>query len=1246
MEWTKTLGAVTALVQIELKPDCVLLMSGTDLCDYYYCYKVSKFRARRNALAFPLTPQQAASFQCFDQSMWQHPKLYPCLSTMAMGDNQAVELGQCAHVNLGIKAGAFNQSELLTIHGRAPRGAIACGVVIDDVLISEQVPRTSTEEFTEGEARLGRLCDEYVQQGLKPHPRKTFTKVQRTEVWGALIDGETGLVRASPKRLVPLMWISARIVLLGYATVGLLQIISGAWISVLQVRRRMFCLLDHLYQAQQGRDQDAVIALSGEATSEIWCLCALGGLAVADLRAQSHQELFLSDASEEFTASVKVNIGRELSAELRRHCLARGAWGKLLTPWQSWLKTHGKLWEEDELPAGVPLVSHPLWVGLAETLQFELHHRCPCRQRKHINLLELQSILEVEEKLAVKRQDCRYVLGADSQVALAVVCKGRSSSPALNTLLRKSLPNLLGSGLYGSYGFVPSLANVADDPTRSVKIRRPRRVPVFDLQASLEGRFASLDMWLEKVGFTVEEVADLPFARTSAPTGSDVQNFLLDPLRAVQKPQRLLEFEAKCTDNVSPFVDSEEQSREHEEPEGQTKSEEKRPQKPVIDERPSQAVSFVSERVAPPACKPSKNGRVKTSPKRAPRPRNRVRSHAGRAEHRGLAMLSAEALQLLAEFPAAQFFMPGGRRAPTGFKPLRQGVLDLYSGEAGVARNLSKRFNTWVLTFDFCHGEDQDLLDETLQQRLFALISANAFWCIGAAPECASFSRAVNPAVRDREHPEGLTGLTANMAIKVERGNRHAAFVLAVLTLAASLDITYWAENPDGSFLWLQRDWLKSGLCSFRNSYRFDMCRFGTIWRKRTRICTNSCLAGVRHLCLGGHSHQQLRGRSLTYQLSWTRVAQVYPRRLCEDLATALACRGGLVRGSKTKLAISACAKCLGDRIGEASNPGPPRKATGAPRDVGDLLSAQLHEPSTLAIQHRVWRKFDRWRHDKFSSDTYAQLFLCPLLAAQVLRQYGLECYEKGEALYELRHFLVSAGQTYPLLKPMLGPAWDILARWEEIKPVRHRVPLPEVLFRAMFVLAIFKGWRRWAATLLLGYEGFARIGEVLNALRRDLVLPSDLFECEHMAAFLRIRKPKSRRRGKGRVQHLKIERPEVVRFLDSVFCELDAFLPLFPLSASVFRARWDKLLGCLGVPKRCHPTPASIRGGGAIQAYRRGESIQSILWRMRLISQTTLESYLQELAAESFLVQLPEPAKDRIRFVSSFFSVALKSPG
>ena len=759
-DWTTTLGSITALVQLELKPGHVLLMSGTDLCDYYYCYKVSRARAHRNALAFPLTPQQAASFQCFEQSMTQHARLYPCLSTLAMGDNQAVEMGQCAHVRLGLEAHAFNPHELLTVHGRAPRGAIACGVVIDDVLITEQVPAAGAAEYTEGERRLDWLCEEYLQRGLKPHPKKIFRKVTRTECWGALIDGDSGLLRASPKRLIPLMWLSARICLLGFATVNLLQIICGSWISILQVRRRMLCLLDHLYFAQQGRDLDAVIELTGDAKSELWSLCALGPIAVTDLRAQSHRELFLSDASEEFTASVKSEISLDFARELHRHSLVRGAWGRLLTPWQSWMKSHGQLLEEDELPSGVPLVSHPLWLELAETLQFRFNHKKHCQVKKHINLLELQSILEVEERLSRKHQDCRYLLGADSQVALAVIVKGRSSSAALNTLLRKSLPNVLGHGLYGSYGFVPSLANVADDPTRETEIRSPKRLPVFDLRASMEGRFNSLDAWLEDAGFTVEEVAGLPFVADKVRKMPDVQKFLLDPLRAVQKPDRLEAFDAKHGTTVSHQQPVEELSREQE-PEGQTKTSKKSPEKLMSpqDQRngPTQAVSSVSQHVAPRDSGPEGSGSAgSTSPPGLPNGRNLRRSHGKISEHPALPELSAETRDLLQLFPRSQFLLPGGVRASTGFVPEKLGVLDLYSGEAGVARALSKSFNTWVLTVDFCHGEGQDLLDKSLQERLLQLIRSGAFWCVGAAPECASFSRAVNPPVRSRSQPLGL----------------------------------------------------------------------------------------------------------------------------------------------------------------------------------------------------------------------------------------------------------------------------------------------------------------------------------------------------------------------------------------------------------------------------------------------------------------------------------------------------------
>lgn len=50
--------------------------------------------------------------------------------------------------------------------------------------------------------------------------------------------------------------------------------------------------------------------------------------------------------------------------------------------------------------------------------------------------------------------------------------------------------------------------------------------------------------------------------------------------------------------------------------------------------------------------------------------------------------------------------------------------------------------------------------------------------------------------------------------------------------------------------------------------------------------------------------------------------------------------------------------------------------------------------------------------------------------------------------MHELRHLLVVIQHRFPAIKPLLAPAWDIVGRWEEIKPV-HRLPLPELLFRS-----------------------------------------------------------------------------------------------------------------------------------------------------------------------------------------------------
>lgn len=1260
--FTKTLGSISALLQLEMLPGHKLYMSGTDLKDYYYCFAVSPARSLRNALRIPIDQQFARELSCYDEKLHGTGKLYPCLFTLAMGDCNAVELGQMSHINLGISARAFSPHELLGVHSRAPRGKIAAGIVIDDVLIAEQLtPEAATSIVTEGEYRLNLLCERYQVEGLCAHPAKTFRKKESADVWGVSIDGDRGFCRSSPRRVIPLISATARTARIGFATVGFLEVLSGAWVSVLQVRRRMLSLLQLIYVAQIGRPRNSIIKLSPGLVAELWSLVILAPLATADLRAQTEPTVFLTDASNDSIAAVQSQVPLPFARELHRHCLSKGAWTKLLSPWHAFLREHDELGADEEIPSGAPLICHPLWVAVAEYLQFREKFCHQQHRKRHINLLEIEAVLKLEERIAERCHTLRLLIGSDSQVAIAALMKGRSASYRVNCILRKSLGIYLGAGLYESFGYLPSLVNVADDPTRKKEVRAAIGPKPRWLVEAEAGNFTLMDEWLGSLGYDPLEVAQLPFSPEFARRRAAVVEHV-SHLRSVQKPERLKAFDEKCKTSsgagkdtlcVSPSEGRDQKTdiREQEEPcEGHkiaTRG------KKFVEKEPTKAVvSFHESRVAPPASCSSATLREGAGFKQEwlgeGAERNSCSAGAKKLvmrENSRCPPLSAEARAALELLPKQQFFGMDGRRCSGKFHPLRKGFLDLYSGASGVARRLAKKYKTWVLTFDIDHSPVENLLDESVQRLVFQLMNLGCFLGVGAAPECGSFSRAVTPAVRDRDWPEGRPDISAAMREKVERGNRHASFVLDVVELAIQLLMGYWVENPDGSFLWLQPRWIASGLALMEASYRFDMCRFSALWRKRTRLATNTQLAGIRQLCLGGHEHIRLRGRSLHHKLNWTRVAQVYPKKLCSVVADALAAYAGLKpqNSSRRGLDISGCAK-VNCRVGEASNPGP-RRGVAERRRAEDLIDVALVEPTTQKLQHRVWLAFDTWLSATFSQAAVAEMFRCPSLVALVLQKYGVELFVRGSALYEFRHLLVIAQQQIPLIKPAINSAWQLLAKWEAIRPVTHRIPLPEVLFKAMISIAVLWGWMRWAATLTVAFEGIGRIGEAINALRRDLVLPSDSFDTEHLVAFLKIPKPKSRKRGRGRVQHLRIDNVAAVEFLELQFANLHPACKLFPMSAASFRSRWDKILDALQLPRADRPTPSSVRGGGAIAAYRRGETIQGIMWKMRIINQSTLESYLQETAADSLLARMSDPCRSRIRCAARFFPFAFQSP-
>ena len=467
------------------------------------------------------------------------------------------------------------------------------------------------------------------------------------------------------------------------------------------------------------------------------------------------------------------------------------------------------------------------------------------------------------------------------------------------------------------------------------------------------------------------------------------------------------------------------------------------------------------------------------------------------------------------------------------------------------------------------------------------------------------------------------------MRKKVSEGNSHADYNKTLMNRCEEHRCHWWFENPDSSWLWRQRGYQRYRPADSKWVMRVDYCRFNAPWRKRTRVGTSiPMLQGLRMMCKGGHTHIPLRGRSSAHGKAWTMVAQPYPRGFCHLVARG-ACKA--VGWSKKIPSTTSCARCSCSCIGEAKNPGPRISRQGR---SGTLSSAPLQTQASLLLGEKAWNKFYSWscrfmRETQEPLDVFLQV---PLFLVHALRAYGDAEYQRGGAQSNFRHLILEAFRRVPHAKQYGSIAWDYASRWHALEPTKHRVPLPHPLMKAMVVLASSLGWIRWAGCCLLAFYGVGRIGEVLRCRRCDLLLPADLLDMDSSHTFLVLNTSKTMRRGGGRIQHMKIEEKSVTSLLSGIFSRFEPDSFLYPGSPSTFRRRWDFLLSRLLVPSELSITPGSLRGGGAVFYYRLGYQVPQLLWKMRIHHASTLESYLQEVAALSALTEMPKPALKLIR--------------
>ena len=187
----------------------------------------------------------------------------------------------------------------------------------------------------------------------------------------------------------------------------------------------------------------------------------------------------------------------------------------------------------------------------------------------------------------------------------------------------------------------------------------------------------------------------------------------------------------------------------------------------------------------------------------------------------------------------------------------------------------------------------------------------------------------------------------------------------------------------------------------------------------------------------------------------------------------------------------------------------------------------------------------------------------------------------------------------------------------------------------------------RVAGAGALAWGGMLRIGEVLDALRSDLLLLQDVQRTADVA-MMSIRTPKTRFRA-ARHQAVRIDQPDVLAIVELAF-ERIPNEKLWAASGQTLRTRFRQVCSALGLPTSGKGEDlflelASLRPGGATWLMMTCEDAELVRRRGRWWSQRIVEIYIQEVASLQFLPVLGEPGRNKVFAAVGCFHEVLRTP-
>ena len=256
----------------------------------------------------------------------------------------------------------------------------------------------------------------------------------------------------------------------------------------------------------------------------------------------------------------------------------------------------------------------------------------------------------------------------------------------------------------------------------------------------------------------------------------------------------------------------------------------------------------------------------------------------------------------------------------------------------------------------------------------------------------------------------------------------------------------------------------------------------------------------------------------------------------------------------------------------------------------------------SLAVQPATKRRYDAAMNRFLDFLKYEQIPLPKERSKMddLLAEYIEHLWASGEGRALASDTVAGLQDLEPHLKGSLPTVWRLLKVWSQNELPNRAPPLPEVVVKAMAGRALFKNDPEFALSLLLGFYGMMRTGELLGVSARNV-------EVSHTPgpAIISLGLTKSGRR-QGAAESITVTVVDVVRRLKQ--WKALGRLSLAP-SVSAWRGKFAETLEELGLSS-FEFRPYSLRRGGATFWFAKHGSFDRLLVQGRWQAAKTARIY------------------------------------